>query len=406
MKTRQEMESIAPPLDGVRVLEVSAFVAAPLAGATLAALGADVIRVDPPGGGIDIDRWPVHGDVSLYRAGLNQGKRSIELDLKSSAGRDRLVKLLRDSGPNGGILLTNLPVSGWNTFEQLSRVRSDLIMLVITGNRDGTPAVDYTVNAAIGFPMVTGPADHTRPVNHVMPAWDATTGLYAALGVLAAERHRRLTGEGQLIELSLSDVALAITGQLGLIAEATLNKDPRPRDGNYVFGTFGRDFATADGRHVVVVALTDRQWRSLTAATGLDAELDRLATKLRLDFSREGDRWHARAQICELIEPWVQKRSLAEIRRILDEHGVLWGPYQSFKQLLADDVRASTANSLFTEVDHAQLGRYLTPGTPLRFSRAGRVRARSTPTLGQDTADVEREFHLGDAGHLATGGES
>jgi len=362
--------------------------------------------VDPPDGGIDIDRWPVHGDVSLYRAGLNQGKRSIELDLKSSTGRDKLVTLLRESGPNGGILLTNLPVGGWNTFQQLSRVRSDLIMLVITGNRDGTPAVDYTVNAAIGFPMVTGPADHDRPVNHVMPAWDATTGLYAALGILAAERHRRLTGEGQLIELSLSDVALAITGQLGLIAEATLNKEPRPRDGNYVFGTFGRDFATGDGRHVVVVALTERQWRSLTAATGLGAELGQLATRLGLDFSREGDRWQARAQISELIEPWVQKRALVEVRQIFDEHGVLWGPYQSFKQLLADDARASTANPLFTEVDHAQLGRYLTPGTPLRFSGAGRERTTSTPTLGQDTADVESEFNLGDARHRATGGES
>src|ERR1051325_5384915 len=108
MKTRRQPEGVAPPLDGVRVVEVSAFVAAPLAGATLAALGADVIRVDPPGGGVDIDRWPLHEDVSLYRAGLNQGKRSIELDLKSTAGRDRLLKLLRESGPDGGILLTNL----------------------------------------------------------------------------------------------------------------------------------------------------------------------------------------------------------------------------------------------------------------------------------------------------------
>jgi 2-methylfumaryl-CoA isomerase len=87
MDTRRMTRFPGPALAGLRVIEVSAFVAAPLAGATLAALGADVIRVDPPGGGVDIDRWPLHEDVSLYRAGLNQGKRSIELDLKSSAGR-------------------------------------------------------------------------------------------------------------------------------------------------------------------------------------------------------------------------------------------------------------------------------------------------------------------------------
>jgi len=384
----------SPALAGLRVVEVSAFVAAPLAGATLAALGADVIRVDPPGGGVDIDRWPLHEDVSLYRAGLNQGKRSIELDLKSTAGRDRLLKLLRESGPDGGILLTNLPVTGWNSFEQLSLARHDLIMLAITGNRDGTPAVDYTVNAAIGFPLVTGPETNDRPVNHVMPAWDATTGLYAALGILVAERHRRLTGEGQLIELSLSDVALAITGQLGLIAEATLNEEPRRRFGNYVYGTFGRDFVTSDGRYVVVVALTDRQWRSLTAATELGDELGRLEHRLGVDFMKEGDRWRAREDICDLIEPWIEQRSLAEIRELFDRHGVLWGPYQSFKQLLAEDARASNANPLFADVEHPRLGRYLTPSSPLRFSRSTTTIPRATPSLGQDTAAVEREFGL------------
>jgi 2-methylfumaryl-CoA isomerase len=383
-----------PALAGLRVIEVSAFVAAPLAGATLAALGADVIRVDPPGGGVDIDRWPLHDDVSLYRAGLNQGKRSIELNLKSTAGRDRLLKLLRESGPDGGILLTNLPVTGWNSFEQLRLARHDLIMLAITGNRDGTPAVDYTVNAAIGFPLVTGPETSDRPVNHVMPAWDATTGLYAALGILVAERHRRLTGEGQLIELSLSDVALAITGQLGLIAEATLNEEPRHRFGNYVYGTFGRDFATSDGRYVVVVALTDRQWRSLTAATGLEDELGRLEHRLGLDLMKEGDRWRAREGIADLIGPWIQQRSLAEIRALFDKHGVLWGPYQSFKQLLAEDARASVASPLFADVEHPELGRYLTPSSPLRFSRSSSTTPRATPSLGQDTAAVEGEFGL------------
>ena len=394
MYTHRMTRDSRPALAGLRVIEVSAFVAAPLAGATLAALGADIIRVDPPGGGIDIDRWPLHEDVSLYRAGLNQSKRSIELDLKSGAGRDKLRKLLRESGPDGGILLTNLPVAGWNSFEELSLVRDDLIMLVITGNRDGTPAVDYTVNAAIGFPLVTGPETYDRPVNHVMPAWDATTGLYAALGILVAERHRRLTGEGQLIELSLAVVALAITGQLGLIAEATLNEEPRRRFGNYVYGTFGRDFATSDGRYVVVVALTARQWQSLMAVTGLEDELHQLEHRLGLDFAREGDRWQARESICDLVAPWIEQRTLVEIGELFGKHGVLWGPYPSFKQLLADDPRASVASPLFAEVEHPRLGRYLTPSSPLRFGRSASTIPGATPSLGQDTAAVEAEFGL------------
>src|SRR5690349_24883658 len=101
-------------LAGMRIVEVSAFVAAPLGGATLAALGADVIRVDPPGGGIDIDRWPLHRGRSLYWAGLNQGKRSVTIDTRTEAGRMMVARLITAPGEGGGILLTNLPVQGWS----------------------------------------------------------------------------------------------------------------------------------------------------------------------------------------------------------------------------------------------------------------------------------------------------
>src|SRR5688500_20363541 len=115
-------------------------------------------------------------------------------------------------------------------------------MASITGNRDGTTAVDYTVNAAIGFPHVTGPEAHDGPVNNVVPAWDLLAGVNVALAILAAERHRRTTGEGQLLRLALSDMALATAGNLGYIAEAQVNRSERPRLGNGIYGTFGRDF--------------------------------------------------------------------------------------------------------------------------------------------------------------------
>ena len=175
-----------PILAGLRIVELSAFVAAPLGGATLAALGADVIRVDPPGGGIDIDRWPLHRGRSLYWAGLNQGKRSVVIDMRSEAGQRQVAGLIAAPGEGGGIVLTNLPVKGWSSYVELSKLRRDLIMVVITGDRDGGTAVDYTVNAALGFPRLTGPEDHDGPVNHVLPAWDGMTGFLAALAILAA----------------------------------------------------------------------------------------------------------------------------------------------------------------------------------------------------------------------------
>jgi 2-methylfumaryl-CoA isomerase len=381
-------------LSGLRIVEMSAFVAAPLGGATLAAMGADVIRVDPPGGGIDIGRWPLHRGRSLYWAGLNQGKRSVTIDTRHEAGQEKVAKLITAPGEGGGIFLTNLPVSGWNSYDELRKLRGDLIMVVITGNRDGSGAVDYTVNAALGFPFITGPEGTDGPVNHVLPAWDAMTGFLAATAILAAERHRRLTGEGQLVELSLSDVGLAVAGHLGLIGEAVLETEPRGRFGNHVYGTLGRDFVTRDGRRVVVLALTPRQWRSLVEATGLSGEFRNLEARLGLYFNNEGDRWRGRQEICELLQAWIAVRNLSSVASAFDAQNVMWGPYQTFKELVAGDPRASAANALFADIDHPEFGTYPTPGSPLRFGAADAVRPKPAPKLGEHTEEVLREFDL------------
>jgi 2-methylfumaryl-CoA isomerase len=267
-------------------------------------------------------------------------------------------------------------------------------MVLITGDRDGSIAVDYTVNAAIGFPWVTGPERHAGPVNHVLQAWDAMTGFLATAAVLVAERHRRITGEGQLVELSLSDVGLAVAGHLGLISEAILNEEPRGRFGNSIYGTFARDFSTRDGRHVVVLALTPRQWRCLGEATGLTERFSELGARLGLDFRQEGDRWSGRREISDLLASWIAQHSLADVRELFDAQGVMWGPYQTFKQLVAEDPRASAANPLFEEVDHPGLGRFLTNGSPLRFGAGAPVRPMAAPELGQHTDEVFREFGL------------
>jgi 2-methylfumaryl-CoA isomerase len=384
----------SPILAGLRVVELSAFVAAPLGGATLAALGADVIRVDPPGGGIDIDRWPLHRGRSLYWAGLNQGKRSVTIDTRTEVGQRQVAGLIAAPGEGGGIVLTNLPVKGWSSYVELSKLRRDLIMVVITGDRDGGTAVDYTVNAALGFPRLTGPEDHDGPVNHVLPAWDGMTGFLAALAILAAERHRRLHGEGQLVELSLSDVGLAVAGHLGLIGEAMLEAQPRGRFGNDVYGTFGRDFGTRDRRRVMVLALTVRQWASLGEATGLARDFAALEARVGADFRKEADRWVHRAPLCEMLAEWMAERDLAEVGEAFERHGVLWGPYQTFKQLVTEDPRASTANPMFAEVEHPGLGSILTAGSPLRFSAAAPVPPRPAPALGEHTEEVLREFGL------------
>jgi 2-methylfumaryl-CoA isomerase len=379
-------------LKGLRIVEGAAFVAAPLCGMTLAQQGADVIRFDPLGGGLDARRWPVTAQgKSLYWAGLNKGKRSLAIDTRRAEGRELVVALITAPGDGNGIYLTNFPTSGWLGYDSLRQQRGDLIMMNVTGNPDGSSAVDYTVNCALGFPFVTGPehgAAAVNPVNHVLPAWDAVAGLTAALGILAAERHRRITGEGQLVRLPLADVAFAMTANLGYVAEVQVNGTERRSSGNYLYGAYGCEFETADARYVYVAAITRRQWDELARATGLADKLATLGSLLEVDLAQEGDRFRAREAITAVLAPWFRQRSLAAIGEVFQGSGVCWGPYQTFAQMVAEDPRCSTANPLFSMIDQPGIGAYLVPGSPLQFGALARQVPRRAPLLGEHTDEI------------------
>jgi 2-methylfumaryl-CoA isomerase len=381
-------------LSGLRVVEGSAFVAAPLGGMTLAQLGADVIRFDQLGGGLDYTRWPLaESGQSLFWAGLNKGKRSISLDLRSERGRELATELIcAGDGPDTGLLLTNFPARGWLAYERLAERRPDLIMVALTGNPDGSSEVDYTVNPATGFPWATGPRNLAEPLNSVLPAWDIATGSLAAIGLLAAERWRTRTGEGQLIRLSLSDVAFAMVGNLGRIAEAELGGQDSFKDGNYLYGAFGHDFETRDGRRVMVVALTARQWRALVQITEIGEACAKIAEVMGYDLDTETGRFEGRDLIAGLLRPWFASRELSEVRTAFAGTGVSWGSYQTFRQLVTEDPRCSPANPMFSTLVQPGIGKYLVPASPLDFSAQGRLPARRAPVLGEHTDEVLAEL--------------
>jgi len=376
-------------LAGLSVVEGSAFVAAPLGGMTLAQLGADVIRFDQLDGGLDYQRWPLaaNGD-SLFWAGLNKGKRSLEVDLQSERGRELVEACIAAAGA----FLTNFPARGWLSYESLSRHRPDLIMVLLTGNRDGSSEVDYTVNPATGFPWATGPRGSAEPLNSVLPAWDVTMGGLATTGLLAADRHRARTGEGQLVRVALSDVAFAVVGHLGRVAEAQLGGTEAPRDGNYLYGAFGHDFATADGRRVMVVALTTRQWNALRDVTGLRDALSAIEQGLDVDLQSVSDRFRVRDVLAAVLRPWFEARTLPQIRTAFENTGVSWGAYQTFAQLVREDPRCSPESDMWELVEHPGVGSYLMPGTPLGFSVLPRMPVRRAPQLGEHTEAVLSEL--------------
>lgn len=381
-------------LEGVRVVEGAAFVAAPLAGMTLAQMGADVIRFDRIRGGLDYSRWPVtQNGRSLFWAGLNKGKRSIAVDMSTPHGQEIVTRLIVGEGTgDDGIYLTNLRVRGWMSYEELSKKRKDLIMMMILGDRQGGPQVDYTINPAVGFPAATGPEGSDEPVGHVLPAWDCITGQQAALGILAAKRHRRKHGQGQLVELALKDMALSILGNLGIIGEMTLNGEEREKIGNSLYGAYAQDFVCKCGERIMIIGLTERQWKNLKKATGTMDVFNDLAAELGADLSLEGERYLHRHAITEKLKPFFDSVTVKDIAKKFDQLGVTWSIYRTFKKAVEQDPDISTDNPMFTRLHHPGIGTYLTPGNPINFSNAERVEPRRAPALGENTEEILHEI--------------
>jgi 2-methylfumaryl-CoA isomerase len=397
-------------LQGLRVVESSAFVAAPLAGLTLAQHGADVIRVDMIGGGIDHGRLPrMPGGRSLYWTGLNKDKRSIAIDLKRPEGRELVQALIcaPDShGQEGGVLLTNIGTP-WLAHRVLAARRPDVVTCTIQGHGDGGTAVDYTVQCATGYPAVTGGGTAQRPVNQVLPAWDIACAFHAAFAVSAAVEQRRRCGAGAELKLALSDLAYAMLSHLGVLAEAELLQQQRPSIGNHVYGAFGRDFATADGRRVMVVGISSGQWRALVDACDATQAVAALEASTGLNLSDEAQRFEARDAIAALLEPWFAARPHAEVARALDAHRVCWGTYRTPPEALAQDPRLGLSNPIFERIATPGVGEHLAAGAALRLCGEPRTPVRPAPLLGADTDEVLHDvlgLAAGEVGRLHDAG--
>lgn len=378
------------PLRGLRIVELTSYVATPLCGMTLAQLGADVIRVEPLGGGPDRTRWPLTPNgTSMYWAGLNKGKRALEVDLGSPVGRGLVADLIVGGGRGGGIVVANSERHPELSFDSLRTRRPDVIHAVLTGRRDGGTAVDYTVQASTGFPLATGPEHIAEPVNHPLPAWDVAAGLYLATGLLAAERHRLLTGDGQQIRVALEDVALATAGNLGYLTEAQVGDSYRRSHGNYVYGSFGRDFRTADDVRLMLVVLTAKHWHDLLAITRLSGVVASLSSTWNADFDDEAERFRHREVLTGLVQEWFDRRTHSEAVAALKQTRVLWSTYRTFGDLAASDAQLLRSNPLLADLDQTGVGPHLAPGSPLVMA-GEQTRPQTSPLVGEHTDTLLR----------------
>jgi len=377
-------------LSGLSIIEASSFVASPTAGLYCAQMGAEVIRVDHKAGGLDYDRYMLTKEGrSLSWENLNRAKKSVALDLRSGEGRELLVELSAKTGN----LITNLPEKSFLSHGAIAARRPDLVSVRIMGWHDGRQAMDFTVNAASGYPLMCGPEDWdpatAPPVNQVLPAWDFVTGAYCAFALLAGLRHRDASGEGSEIRVPLGDVAIGTMANSGAMAEMLYRGGDRERLGNAIWGAFGRDFRSRDGVRFMVAALTAKQWDGLVAAFDLADEIAELENELNVRFA-DGDRprFEHRHRLFELFGTRSQTYDWHALSDRLTQHGTTFERYRTMHEA-AIDAELVTENPLFGPSPANPSG-FEYPATR-SFANIPTLDAglpRAAPYLGQHTEEV------------------
>ncbi|MEO1221123.1 MAG: CoA transferase [Pseudomonadota bacterium] len=327
-------------LNDLSIIEVSSFVASPTAGLYMAQMGAEVIRVDHKAGGLDYGRYMLTKEGrSLSWENLNRAKKSVALDLRSGEGRELCVELAAKTGQ----CITNLPDKSFLSHAAMQTKRDDMVSVRIMGWHDGRQAMDFTVNAASGYPLMTGPAEWDAktapPVSQPLPAWDFITGAYTAFALMTALHNRTATGQGSEMRVPLGDVAIGTMANSGTMAEMLYRGGDRKRLGNAIWGAFGRDFQTKDGTRFMVAALTAKQWTGLVEAFDVASGISALEHELGVDFNA-GDRprFENRHRLFALFQSAADNFDFATLSTRMAEQGATFEKYRSHHEASKDPV--------------------------------------------------------------------
>ena len=327
-------------LSDLSIIEVSSFVASPTAGLYCAQMGAEVIRIDHTAGGLDYQRYMLTKEGrSLSWENLNRAKKSVALDLRSGEGRELCVELAAKTGQ----CITNLPERSFMSHDAMAAQREDMISVRIMGWHDGRQAMDFTVNAASGYPLMCGPEDWETatapPVNQVLPAWDFITGAYASFALLAALRERDSSGKGHEVRIPLGDVAIGTMANSGALAEMRYRGSDRIRLGNAIWGAFGKDFRSKDGVRFMVAALTGKQWAGLVEAFAVAKEIAALEARLGVRFA-DGDepRFENREPLFAIFDQAAAAMDWADLEARMASAGTTFERYRTMHEAAHDQV--------------------------------------------------------------------
>jgi crotonobetainyl-CoA:carnitine CoA-transferase CaiB-like acyl-CoA transferase len=379
----------ARALEGLRVLDVTQFMAGPYCSTILADLGADVIKIEPPSGDSTRQMVGASGSESPSFNAVNRGKRSLVVNLKSPDGRELFKRLVRSSD----ILIENYRPGVMQAFgleyDALAAINPALIYASISGYGQTGPdrtkgGFDLIAQGVSGIMSVTGEPGRP-PAKAGIPLTDLGAALFAATGILAAVHHRARTGIGQYIDTSLVEAGIALS-----VWEATEYFSgpgvPAPLGSAHRMNAPYQAVRCADG-YVTIGANTNRLFQRLCGVLGHPEWNE------EPEFADNPSRVRNRAKLATLIERVMGEQTCRHWLALLDAADIPCGPINDYAQVFADP--QVTARGMVLETDHPVLGRLRTLGSPIRMSATPADAGRRAPLLGEHTDEVLAELGLG-----------
>jgi crotonobetainyl-CoA:carnitine CoA-transferase CaiB-like acyl-CoA transferase len=379
--------SWAGPLQGIRVLDFTRVLAGPAASLALADLGAEVLKIEPPGTGDETRSFPpFRAGESHYFLSVNRGKKSIVVDLKTTAG----VALVKDLAAKCDVLIENYRPGVMDRlglgYEALSAVNPRLIYCAIsgfgmTGPLRDRPSFDIVMQALSGALSVNGEPDRP-PTKLGIPLGDLVGGVNGPMGILAALYERSMTGRGRLIDVSLFDGMLGMLAYLPQLAFFT-GADPKPQGSQHPNLVPYGVFPAKDGS-IVIACLTNSFWANICRALGMDDWIEdpRFDTLVKRRDLRET----VNERICGV----TTRKTVNELVEVLTQHQVPHAPILGIQDALSQP--QAVAREMVVETDHQLLGKIPIVNRPIKFPADPQPVPAAPPVLGQHTDEILRDI--------------
>jgi crotonobetainyl-CoA:carnitine CoA-transferase CaiB-like acyl-CoA transferase len=381
-----DIRTWAGPLRGVRVLDLTRVLAGPSASLALADLGAEVLKIEPPGTGDETRTFPpFRNGESHYYLAINRGKKSIVVDLKMDAG----VALVKHLAAKCDILIENYRPGVMDRFglgyDALSASNPRLIYCSIsgfgmTGPLRDKPSFDIVLQALSGALTVNGEPGRL-PAKLGIPLGDLVGGINGPIGILAALYERGVTGRGRLIDVSLLDGMIGMLGYLAQLAFFT-GEDPKPQGSQHHNLVPYGAFPAQDGT-IIIACLTNAFWERICQALGIPE-----CTKdPRFDTIEK--RRNNRAIVNEMVSEFTRQRSVQKLVDLFTEFQVPHAPILGIKQALAQP--QAIAREMVVETGHQTLGKIPIVNRPIKFPGDPQPVPTAPPVLGQHTDEILRD---------------